>query len=197
MPISDCLDNDFSLLVSSCNIYNRFLPCGLFFRPNGENLVKRSITKLLVVCALLLTATSVFAIQLDRCSPQSAYETGKNDAYHHKLNTMNYANTCRSYTVAELNSAYTEGHSHSGYRRNDRYSHKSRKHHEEQCLTNMQDQKVCGYHCVKNNFGDVVCAKHYKENCAMNNFGKIKCGMHCSVNQDTTISCQTESATGG
>lgn len=148
-----------------------------------------------LVLGLLLSVLSINVVYassgsaLNRCSVVSAMATGASDRSTGRNTNSNYYNTCRRFSRTELERAYLRGYQNGK-------SHHRRRHnrHETMCLTNLRDQKVCGYHCVKNNFGNVACAKKFKENCAMNDFGRIKCGMHCSVNPDTTVTCQSESA---
>lgn len=151
----------------------------------------KALFSLLVLSFIIFAGIgSAQATQLNRCSVASAQATGAADRSDGRFQNHSYWGSCRQYTSSELQQAYNRGYSNGKAPRN----HRRRHHHQTMCLTNMRDQKVCGYHCVKNNFGDVACAKKYKENCAMNNFGHIKCGMHCSVNPDTSVTCQSVSA---
>ncbi|QLE40959.1 hypothetical protein FD723_11170 [Nostoc sp. C052] len=45
-----------------------------------------------------------------------------------------------------------------------------------QCITNAYGQQLCGYNCVKNQFGDMKCADWPGGVCTVNVYGEITCG---------------------
>ncbi|WP_016952008.1 hypothetical protein [Anabaena sp. PCC 7108] len=45
-----------------------------------------------------------------------------------------------------------------------------------QCITNNFGRQLCGYNCVKNQFGDMKCADWQGGVCTVNAFGDITCG---------------------
>lgn len=58
------------------------------------------------------------------------------------------------------------------------HSHKKKKH--QQCMTdNFGRNTVCGYNCIKDNFGNPHCADAPRKHCIAGSFNEVACGYNC------------------
>ena len=136
------------------------------------------------------------------CSENQAYTTGVNDGRTNQPMNSNYAGICPT-NQAEYNQSYA-----SGYKFGlEQYSkkvdinidnsngHSGKDYSQWGCIKNpfSANGQVCGYDCIKNNFGDIYCGKNKYDTCIKNNFGDIKCGEHCRIAPySNNIVCEKE-----
>lgn len=131
------------------------------------------------------------------CTTNGAYANGLNAARTNKPMSANYAGQCDAKIQTQINTSYKQGYQ-AGVNARPIAPPTPAKpvHHRAkwECIANNNMKNVCGYHCIKNNWGDVVCAKYRHDNCVKNDFGDMACGEHCTVNPDTTLSCEKQTS---
>lgn len=128
------------------------------------------------------------------CSTNGAYANGLNTARTNKTMSPNYATAsgCDAKVINAVNASYKQGYQ-AGVNAPP-ITKPQPVHHRAKwgCIGNEHSKNICGYHCIKNNWGQVACAKYRHDNCVKNWKGEMACGEHCTVNPDTTLSCQKQ-----
>lgn len=133
-------------------------------------------------------AKAAAAAKVRHCTTNGAYASGVNDGRTNKTMQMAYAEECTKTQRADLNKSYQQGYTTGMNARPIKQPH----HHDSnkwQCIANNDSRNVCGYHCIKDNLGQVACGASSYDNCVKNNYGEMRCGYHCNVSPDQSISC--------
>lgn len=143
------------------------------------------------------------------CTTDAAYAKGVNDgkangqmraAYHKEL--------CPANVQSALSSAYRQGYQfgiaqfnqqtaamNSGVNINMvnggsyRHPHPITPNQPQQCIDTASGQ-ICGYNCIKSNFGSARCAASPDQQCVSDNFGNMACGYNC-MKSTNAVKCAT------
>ncbi|WP_108650966.1 hypothetical protein [Dongshaea marina] len=133
------------------------------------------------------------------CSNDRAYAAGVNDGKSNQDMRVNYAAVCSANQRKAFNQQYRQGYKFGL----EQYSHKvninigqthSDSGSQYSCLDCRDSfQRNCGYDCMKNDAGHVLCGASAQDRCIRGKDGDVVCGSQCSLDSFGEASCQRQS----
>jgi len=130
--------------------------------------------------SLMILSQPTFSFKHSVCDTNTAYEIGIIDAKLNRAQQTDFGVNCAVYRRNIVNKAYNEG-----YAAGLNGGSLSKR----QCLIAASGAKVCGYHCMRAEFGNIICARYPSQQCMKNQFGAVKCGYNCAKNSSGDVKC--------